>query len=272
MYQTIRMRCSEELSEILQALLGSLGFDAFLEHPDGFEASIPLDEFDAQALQDTLEPFEGQIDYQLEEQEKQNWNKLWESNYEPAIITDELVIRASFHQMPRPYKYEIVITPKMSFGTGHHATTSLMLQNEMSLDFAGKNVADLGCGTGILAVMAKLLGAARVDACDIEDWAVENAQENAQINGVEVNVTLGTVRDMPRLPVYDIVLANINRNVLLEEMALYTSMLEQGGYLLLSGFYTEDLADIRLSAEAQGMVYQSHKEKDRWVSAIFIKG
>ncbi|MEH0158313.1 50S ribosomal protein L11 methyltransferase [Limibacter armeniacum] len=270
-YIALDVKCSEELKEVLQAVLGGIGFDSFLENDEGFEASIEQHLFDENEFKDTISFFEDQISYSFKEVEKQNWNKLWESNYEPVVISDDLLIRASFHQPDKEYKHEIVITPKMSFGTGHHSTTTLMLLNQLEIDHQDKVVADLGCGTGILAVMAKKLGATSVDACDIEDWSVENALENAAINGIDINVTVGTVTDMPKKDSYDIVLANINRNVLLNEMGIYAGMLKPQATLLLSGFYTEDLPVIKEKAAEYGLVYESHKERLNWVSAVFHK-
>lgn len=268
-YIVIKVKCNEELSEVLQAVLGNVGFDAFLENDHGFEASVEKEHFNEVEVKESLSFFNDQISYSIEEQEKQNWNKLWESHYDTVEISDELQIRASFHPSNPKYKYEIVITPKMSFGTGHHATTTLMLRNQLKIDHKNKNVADLGCGTGILAVMAKLLGANQVDACDIEDWSCENAIENATLNNVDIRVTVGTVQDMEKLEEYEIVLANINRNVLLAEIPTYQKMITKGGKLLLSGFYTEDLPIITEKANTVGLKYISHLEKDNWVSAVF---
>ncbi|OHX67052.1 50S ribosomal protein L11 methyltransferase [Flammeovirga pacifica] len=268
-YTVINVNCTEALSEVVQAILGNVGFDAFLENENGFEASIESTLFQEGEVKEALSFFDDQITYTIEEQEKQNWNKLWESHYNPVEISDDLQIRASFHEKDPKYKYEIIITPKMSFGTGHHATTTLMLRNQLSIDHQNKNVADLGCGTGILAVMAKILGAQQVDACDIEDWSCENALENATLNNVDIRVTCGTVSDMEKLDKYEIVLANINRNVLLDEMPTYHSLLDENGLLLLSGFYSEDLPIIKERAAEFGLKYDSHLEKDNWISAIF---
>lgn len=268
-YIVIKVKCNEELSEVLQAVLGNVGFDAFLENDFGFEASLEKENYNEAKVKEALSFFEEQITYSIEEQEKQNWNKLWESHYEPVEINEKLQIRASFHPADPKYKYEIVITPKMSFGTGHHATTTLMLRNQLKIDHKDKNVADLGCGTGILAVMGKILGAKQVDACDIEDWSCENALENASLNNVDVRVTVGTVHEMEKLDTYEIVLANINRNVLLEEIPTYQKLIAKGGKLLLSGFYTEDLPIITEKANSVGLTYTSHLEKDNWVSAVF---
>lgn len=270
-YISVLVKCDAELSEVLQVILSEVGFDTFLEKENGFEASIDEALFQEEAFLESIDFFKDKISYEISKVEKQNWNKLWEENYEPIEVTKDLLIRASFHQPDKAYKYEIIITPKMSFGTGHHSTTMLMLQNQLEIDHKGKAVADLGCGTGILGVMAHKLGASTIDACDIEDWSVENALENASLNNVNLLATVGTVSDMPKKDEYGIVLANINRNVLLEEMPIYASLLGQGGYLLLSGFYTKDLTKIKESAEQQGLTYQNHKEMNDWVSAVFLK-
>ncbi|PWJ43347.1 50S ribosomal protein L11 methyltransferase [Sediminitomix flava] len=269
---TVQLKCGEELSEILQALIGNIGFDSFLEDENGFEASIEKDQYAEEELKEVLAPFEGQIEYTVREEEKKNWNKLWEENYDMVEISEELIIRASFHKPEKPYPYEIVINPKMSFGTGHHPTTTLMLRNQLKLDHKDKIVADLGAGTGILAIMAKKLGAKLVDACDIEEWAVENAIENAKINEVDFDMTQGTVQEMTLHAPYDIVIANINRNVLLTEMQLYAEMLKENGTLLLSGFYTEDIETMQAEAEKHGLSYESHLELRNWVSMRLKKG
>ncbi|GAA4845842.1 50S ribosomal protein L11 methyltransferase [Algivirga pacifica] len=268
---TISFQCTEELSEIVQALLGGIGYEVFLDNEEGFDTSIEKENYDQEAFEEVIAPFKEQVTYEVREEEKQNWNKLWESNYEPVEVADNILIRASFHQPEKEYDYEIVITPKMSFGTGHHPTTTLMLRNQLTVNHKDQTVADLGCGTGILAIMAMKLGATSVDACDIEDWSVENALENASLNEVDVNVTVGTVEQMPKKDIYDVVLANINRNVLLSEMPIYAGMLRSEGKLLLSGFYTEDLPVIQAAAEKEGLQYSAHKTLNNWVSAVFEK-
>jgi ribosomal protein L11 methyltransferase len=237
---TVSIQAGPELAEVLQAELADIGFEAFLELEDGFEASIQQSSFQESLLQETLEPYGMAGAYRVQVVPKQNWNALWESNFQPLAIDSDCYIRAHFHAPQPGFRYELVITPKMSFGTGHHATTEQMIRQQLLVPHEGKRVFDIGCGTGILAIMAAKLGATQVDACDIEDWSVENARENAEANGVEVQAYVGEAA-AKRPQTYDILLANINRHVLLADMPIYRQLLAPGGWLLLSGFRPDDL-------------------------------
>jgi ribosomal protein L11 methyltransferase len=268
----VTLQVNPDFADILTAELGELGFDAFVDTENGFSAYIDEDKFSQTALEETLERYSGltQISYTTQKIERQNWNEEWERNFEPLFIGDQVSVRASFHEKPEAAKYDIVINPKMSFGTGHHETTTLMIENQLALDHQGKRVLDMGCGTGILAIMAGELGASEIVAVEIEDWTVENARENAAINNyTQIDVRLGGAETIAGDQPYDIVLANINRNVLLDDMPAYTDVLKSGGTLLLSGFYTEDLPILQSRAEALGLSYISHRVKNNWVSAIF---
>lgn len=268
----VTLQVNPDFADILTAELGELGFDAFVDTENGFSAYIDEDRFSQTALEETLERYSGltQISYTTQKIERQNWNEEWERNFEPLFIGDQVSVRASFHEKPEAAKYDIVINPKMSFGTGHHETTTLMIENQLALDHQGKRVLDMGCGTGILAIMAGELGASEIVAVEIEDWTVENARENAAINNyTQIDVRLGGAETIAGDQPYDIVLANINRNVLLDDMPAYTDVLKSGGTLLLSGFYTEDLPILQSRAEALGLSYISHRVKNNWVSAIF---
>jgi ribosomal protein L11 methyltransferase len=225
-------------------------------------------------LQEVLEKYAGmaEISYQTNKIAKQNWNEEWEKNFEPLIIGNEVSVRASFHPQPENVAYDIVINPKMTFGTGHHETTTLMIENQLTVDHKGKRVLDMGTGTGILAIMACKLGASEVVGVEVEDWSVENARENAALNNCpEITVHFGDVKVVENDLPYDLVLANINRNVLLADMAAYTKLLKNGGPLILSGFYTEDLPAIKEEATRCGLVFETNREKNNWVSAIFRK-
>lgn len=268
----VTLKVNADFADILIAELGELGFDAFVETEDGFSAYVEEDKYNQQDLEEVLARYADfvQVEYTVQKIERQNWNEEWERNFEPLFIGGQVSVRASFHEKPAEAKYDIVINPKMSFGTGHHETTTLMIENQLTLDHLGKRVLDMGCGTGILAIMAGELGAAEIVAVEIEDWTVENARENAELNGYgNIDVRLGGAETIAGDEPYDIILANINRNVLLEDMPAYKAVLKPEGYLLLSGFYTEDLPMIEQRCEELGLTYGSHRVKNNWVSAIF---
>ncbi|WP_276499800.1 50S ribosomal protein L11 methyltransferase [Pontibacter litorisediminis] len=268
----VTLKVNADFADILTAELGELGFDAFVETEDGFSAYIEEGKYSQQALEEVLARYADfvQVEYTTQKIARQNWNEEWERNFEPLFIGGEVSVRASFHEKPANAKYDIVINPKMSFGTGHHETTTLMIENQLTLDHQGKRVLDMGCGTGILAIMAGELGASDIVAVEIEDWTVENARENAELNGYgSIDVRLGGAETIAGDQPYDIILANINRNVLLEDMPAYKAVLKPGGFLLLSGFYTEDLPMIQQRCQELGLRYVSHRVKNNWVSAVF---
>ena len=268
----VTLKVNADFADILTAELGELGFDAFVETEDGFSAYIEEERYSEEALQEMLQRYakQVQVTYAIQKIERQNWNEEWERNFEALFIGGQVSVRASFHLRPEQAKYDIVINPKMSFGTGHHETTTLMIENQLTVDHQGKRVLDMGCGTGILAIMAGELGAAEIVAVDIEDWTVENARENAELNNYgQIDVRLGGAETIAGEQPFDIILANINRNVLLEDMATYKAVLKPEGWLLLSGFYTEDLPILQQKAESLGLQYESHRVKNNWVSALF---
>jgi ribosomal protein L11 methyltransferase len=199
----------------------------------------------------------------------QNWNAEWEKNFEPVLIADKCYIRAPFHPLCPGYPYEIIIEPKMSFGTAHHETTAMMIEMMMQMDFNGKKVLDMGCGTGILAILAGMLGASEVDAVDNDEWAFNNAVENMERNGAtKVNVKLGNITAAGSG--YDIILANINRNVLLVHIPEYSKRMKKGE-LLMSGFYEDDLEAIQKSATSNGFKFDRTINNNQWVATRFIK-
>jgi ribosomal protein L11 methyltransferase len=268
----VALKVNPEFADILTAELGELGFDAFEETAEGFNAYIDEDKFSQEELDNMLARYAdfAPVEYQVQKIERQNWNEEWERNFEPLFIGGQASVRASFHEKPANAKYDIVINPKMSFGTGHHETTTLMIENQLTISHQGKRVLDMGCGTGILAIMAGELGASEIVAVEIEDWTVENARENAELNGYgAIDVRLGGAETIAGDQPYDIILANINRNVLLEDMPAYVAVLKPSGILLLSGFYTEDLPALQERATELGVAYVSHRTKNNWVSAIF---
>ena len=257
-------------AEILMAELAEVGFDSFEDTPTGIKAYIPKDSWNEQILQDIylLSNPEFTISYQITEIEQVNWNEEWEKNFSPIVVEDLCTVRANFHPVPNT-RYDIVITPKMSFGTGHHETTYMMLQQLLPLSLEDTKVLDMGCGTGILAIMAALRGARDITAIDIDPWCVENATENVQQNNCffitikegDVSLIVGEQ--------YNLILANINRNILLSDIPAYTEALFPEGLLLVSGFYVEDLPAIKEKCQEEGLTYLSHIERNRWVSAKF---
>jgi ribosomal protein L11 methyltransferase len=263
-----------EFNDILTAELSQYGYDTFMETDEGLCAYITEDIFSEADLQEVLNKYReavGEIKYAIEKIEKKNWNEEWEKNFEPLLIAGICSVRASFHPKPEGVAYDIVINPKMSFGTGHHETTTLMIENQLEVNHAGKRVLDMGCGTAILAILACKRGAAEVLAVDIEDWTVENARENATLNGCpHIEVRLGDASVIRQERPFDIILANINRNVLLADLPVYKQILAPGGTLIMSGFYTEDLPMIRDKAAALGLNFKNHRIKNNWVSVVFL--
>jgi ribosomal protein L11 methyltransferase len=272
-YLEFKINCLEEFREILIAELAQIGFDSFLETEGGLDAYIPEQEFDREGFDQIIGNYRdaAQIEYLEGIMPKVNWNEEWEKNYDPIAVEDLVYVRASFHEPQAGFRYEIVINPKMSFGTGHHATTYQMLRHQFELDHRGKRVLDVGSGTGILAIMAHLLGAVQVEAFDIDDWCVDNGNENFDLNGLSTRMGLGTIREVRPQGPFDILLANINKNVLLDEMKIYADLLVTDGYLLLSGFYTQDIGDLVGAALPLGLKLLHSSEKDNWAALILKK-
>ncbi|WP_081209595.1 50S ribosomal protein L11 methyltransferase [Salegentibacter sediminis] len=259
-------------SEILIAELGYLGFESFVEEEDGVTAYIPVEEYEEDLLAQVhiLQSDEVEISYSKSEIEKVNWNEEWEKNFSPIVVDDRCSIRATFHPSAET-EYEIVIDPKMSFGTGHHATTHLMIQHILKNDFIDKNVLDMGCGTGVLAILASMRGAHFVDAIDIDNWCYQNSLENVERNNCDnVSVEEGGAELLEGRK-YNIILANINRNILLRDLPVYAASLEEKGELYLSGFYEEDISAIRKACEELGLKYVEHFERNNWVAVKFSK-
>ena len=220
-YLEFKISCKESFREILIAELAEVGYDSFLETDEGFDAYIQEDLFDRNTYQQVIDQYRDAASLQVTEaiMPKVNWNEEWEKNYDPIEVGDQVYVRASFHEHRPEFEYEILINPKMSFGTGHHATTYLMLSHQLTIDHSGKRVLDIGSGTGILAIMAHQLGAGHIEAFDIDEWCVENGNENFSLNGIQdIQMDLGTIREVSPKGPYDLVLANINKNVLLDEM------------------------------------------------------
>ena len=258
-------------TEILIAELGYAGFESFVETEEGVSAYIQKDEWNAHILDDIqiLQSDEFTIEYISEEIEQVNWNAEWEKNFDPIEVAGLCTIRAPFHPKTEA-KYEIIIEPKMSFGTGHHETTHMMLQYILENDFSNKTVLDMGCGTSVLAILAEKRGATNLDAIDIDSWCVENSEENIERNNCKrINVQLGDASIIPKEK-YDVVIANINRNILLADMIHYKESLLSGGELYLSGFYSEDLRLIKDACNKLGFSFVDNKERNNWIAGKFV--
>lgn len=272
-YIEVAFKIVNEFQEILIAELGLLSFDSFEQEDKVVKAYTPFDDFVEEEVQEIIIRYQDLFlcTYEIVEHEDRNWNEEWEKNFDPVFISDQCIIRAHFHKIEKKYPYEIIITPKMSFGTGHHETTSLMIQSEFDISLQDKDVMDIGCGTGVLAIMAKKLGANDVFACDIDEWAFENAQENFELNNVgDIEIQQGMIQEVniPKSE-YDVVLANINKNVLLHDIESYKNYVKEEGYLLLSGFYQDDIQDIEACANANGFEKKQVKVNNNWVAIIF---
>lgn len=259
----------EPWRDILLAHLGELPYDSFVEEENGLKAYILSEEFDKAVLDKLCDRLDAQFSFLIKDLKQQNWNTVWESEFEPVRVGDTCGIRADFHE-PLAVQHEIIITPKMSFGTGHHATTFGMMQQMLQMDFTNKRILDMGCGTAVLAILAEKLGATDIQGIDIDEWAYNNALENLHMNGCEnIQLVIGGAEKIES--VFDGILANINRNILLNDMPQYAAALKASGFILFSGFYTEDLALIKETALDCGLKYIQYTTKDNWVAAQFIK-
>lgn len=267
-------RMEDWQQDLLIDALGEIGYDTFEDADQGFVAYIPTANLDLQALETVLlhHTHGFDVSYGIQELEDQNWNKLWESNFNPITVSDQCYVRATFHAPRSDMPYEIVIDPKMSFGTGHHQTTSMMLTYILENDFQDKEVLDMGCGTGILAILASKRGAKYVLAVDYDDVCVASVEENNLLNHIaNVEAALGSKETIAG-KVFDVILANINRNILLDQLEQYARSLKPAGVLYMSGFYDGgDLAILTDKAKEVGFVYESKKVSDNWCAAKFIK-
>ncbi|MCK9203019.1 MAG: 50S ribosomal protein L11 methyltransferase [Bacteroidales bacterium] len=258
---------------IVIAILSESGFESFVESDDMILGYISEDSFATEVIIPVLEEMveKGLFFYRYETIKSQNWNALWESNYDPVSIDGKCMIRAPFHKPVAGMQYDIVIEPKMSFGTAHHETTFLMIQLLMEESISGEKILDMGCGTGVLGILAFKMGAGEVVAIDNDDWAYKNALDNIKKNdAAKVTVIQGEAGDIPRLG-FDLIMANINRNVLLRDIPAYAKSLKDHGVLLMSGFYEMDLSLLRIAAEDAGLHYFTSRVKNSWVCAKFVK-
>ena len=259
-------------TEILIAELGYMGFESFVENDNGVTAYIQKQEWNSNILDDLyiLGSAEFKIKFSYHEVIQTNWNKEWEKNLNPIQVDGQVSVRAPFHENPS-LKYDIVIEPKMSFGTGHHETTHMMIQHLLALDLENKKVLDMGCGTGILAIFSEMKGAQPTEAIDIDSWCYQNSIENVQRNGCKHITVLEGDSSLLKGEKYDVIIANINRNILLSDMKIYTDCLHQEGILLLSGFYKDDIAIIESEVVKHGLVFDKMIQRNRWVALKYNK-
>jgi ribosomal protein L11 methyltransferase len=259
-------------SEILIAELGEKAFESFIETETGISAYVQKDLWSENILEDIqiLDNPEFNISYTFEEIEQVNWNEEWEKNFEAIEVDGKCHVRAPFHEKTNA-EYDIVIEPKMSFGTGHHETTHMMIQHILETDFTNKKTLDMGCGTAILAILAEMKGAQPIDAIDIDNWCYLNSIENAERNNCKhISVYEGDASLLSGKK-YNIIIANINRNILLNDMQQYVDCLNANGILFLSGFYTEDIPFISESCTSKGLTYVKQFERNNWVALKFVK-
>ena len=267
--------CNETVNDVVSALAGEIGFESFVEWENGVQAYVQQSLFDEEALKEMVENFplpDTEISYEIKEAEDKDWNEEWEKNFfQPIVIGDRCCIHSTFHKDTPQTEYEILINPQMAFGTGHHETTSSIICELLDADLEGKSVLDMGCGTSILAILASMRGANTVTAIDIDDWCVNNSRDNIELNNIHnIKVELGDAALLEGREPFDVIIANINRNILLADMDRYAACMHQGSELFMSGFYVQDIPAIREKAESLGMTFVHHREKNNWAAVKFV--
>ena len=262
----------EPATEILIAELGFAGFESFVENENGVTAYIQKEDWNSEILENisVLSSDEFSVGFSKKEIAQTNWNSEWEKNFEAIQVDDLVSIRAPFHE-DKKLQYDIIIEPKMSFGTGHHETTHMMIQHLLRLDLENKSTLDMGCGTGILAIFAEMKGAKPLDGIDIDNWCYLNSIENAERNNCKHITFYEGDASLLSDQKYDVIIANINRNILLNDMKTYTNCLLENGVLLLSGFYKEDIPTIDAEVSKHGLQLQKTIERNNWVSLRYFK-
>lgn len=262
-------------ADILSAMLGEIGFESFVSTDKGIDAYIQTSLYDENNVKEVIEnfPMEASISFTSNEVIAQNWNEEWEKHYfQPIIIEQKCVIHSSFHKDIPQTEYDILIDPKMSFGTGHHETTSLMLTFLLEEELSNKSFLDMGCGTAVLAILASKKGANPITAIDIDEWATDNANENIRLNETNnIKILLGDASLLQNENNFDIIFANINRNILLNDMHNYVAKLNDNGHLFMSGFYKQDIPVIEEKANRLGLKLIDFKERNNWVAVKFAK-
>ena len=263
----------EELAgEIVLAEIAELPFESFAEETGKILAYAQEEDFDKKTLEDFQWLKENSVEYKFNEINDVNWNEEWEKNFDPIEVSDKCIVRATFHKLKKEYQYDLLIDPKMSFGTGHHATTYLVLKNMFNFDFEGAQVLDMGTGTGVLAVLAIKLGAKHALAIDNNEWAFDNAMDNIKLNNCEGKITVEIGEsELIEGKTFDYILANINRNVILSDLPLYEKSLNKDGALLVSGIMTHDVEHVLNKAKEVGLILESLEEKDNWNLFVFKK-
>ena len=273
---TITLSPIDPFRDLLVDALGNEGpYDSFVETPEGLKAYVPADLFDAGWLQEQINDLQIfsilNSQFSIQEMPDKNWNEEWERQHQPVLVEADngkkIWVRAPFHEHRTDVDYEIEIEPKMSFGTAHHATTYMMLSYLAELPMEGLRVLDMGCGTAVLGILAKMRGADYVEGIDIDEWAYNNAMENVQRNGVEMTIRIGDASLLAnQSDKFDLIIANINRNILLNDMASYAAVLNAGGTLLLSGFYESDIPALQQHAESLGLQLHQTKSRQSWAA------
>ncbi len=263
----------EQASDVLIAQLSDIGFESFVESAAGFSAFVQEEEFKETDLTNMLSGFKDvfKIEYSRKDIPQQNWNKEWESSFQPIEIEGKCYIRAPFHEPKKGFVYDVIIEPKMSFGTGHHDTTQLMIGKLMKLDVKDKSLLDMGCGTGVLAIVASMMGAKPITAIDIDEWSYENTVENLERNNIENVVVHKGDAEILAGKEFHSILANINRNILLRDMPVYFNSLEKGGNLVMSGFFETDINEISAKALSLGLRFIDKEISNQWTMLHFIK-
>lgn len=263
---------SDVQHDMLTTMLAEIGFDSFMDDECGLKAYCSADNHDDLAVENLLSDpafFDVHL-LKVEEMPDKDWNELWEASYQPVVVNERCRVRAPFHEPDSSFEFDLVIEPKMSFGTANHETTAQIIQLMLETDFKGKDVLDMGSGTAVLAILAKKLGAARTVAIDNDEWAYRNAFTNCELNGIsDIEIVLGDALSIKGQ--FDVVLANINRNILLRDMHYYVSAMKPNAHIFFSGFYTEDLPSIQTEAERLGLHYCRHLRRNNWVAAEFCK-
>ncbi len=268
---------SETAQDILTALAGDIGFESFVEEDNLLKAYIQQKFYDEEAINGIIADFplpDITIAYTAQEQEDKDWNEEWEKNFfQPIVIGNRCVIHSTFHKDIPQMEYDILINPQMSFGTGHHETTNLIVSRLLETELEGKSVLDMGCGTSILAILAAKRGASPITAIDIDDWCVSNSADNIRLNNIDcINVRLGDA-DVLRTerPAFDLIIANINRNILTTDMDAYALCMNPSSRIFLSGFYVDDIPVIQQSLMANGLSFVEHHENNRWAMVVAEK-
>lgn len=269
----VQVEPREQGSDVLIAQLAELGFESFVETENGFKAYIQEMDYNQQQLNIALSYYTDFFKFKCSHTliQQQNWNKEWENNFQPIEVKGKCYIRAPFHEVKPGFLYDVIIEPKMSFGTGHHSTTQLMIEKLMTLDINNKSLLDMGCGTGVLAIVASMMGANPITAIDIDEWSYENTMENCSRNNINnIHVHKGNAQILAgRL--FHSILANINKNVLLADMSIYSSVLENSGNLIISGFFETDIDELLAKSKEFGLKLKDSLVQEKWAMLHFIK-